>query len=168
MSSRSARPLATGFFQKCLEIASQPAEANPSARSSGDESTTTAGGIGPIIFMPTGSENSLSQSGRYDGKMDGALQLLSPNNTGKTTLINTLQFLSTWTTGGISDFGFRIRPSRHGDFYSPTDTVTFYSNASVLPGQCVFGWRGIGRKPAVGTRSPLSLSRGIQFGRFCG
>ena len=37
---RFARPFHR-VFSKCLEIASQPAEANPSARSSGDESTTT-------------------------------------------------------------------------------------------------------------------------------
>jgi len=47
--------------------------------------------------MPTGPQKLiLIQSGRYEyAEVDlaGALQIVGPNNTGKTTLINTLQFL---------------------------------------------------------------------------
>ncbi len=47
--------------------------------------------------MPHGPQKIiLIRSGRYDYaevELSGALQIVGPNNTGKTTLINTLQFL---------------------------------------------------------------------------
>jgi hypothetical protein len=73
-------------------------------------------------------------------EMKGALQIVGPNNTGKTTLINTLQFLF-------------LNDRRHMDFgsYSPEQTRAFYfpSQYSYLlfeclgaSGHCLLGWRG--------------------------
>lgn len=85
----------------------------------------------------------LIYTGNYDYaevELDGALQIVGPNNTGKTTLINTLQFLY------IDDL-------RRMDFapYSPEQTREFYfpnQYSYVLfeclsgQGKCVVGWRG--------------------------
>ncbi len=94
--------------------------------------------------MPTGPQRLiLIQSGRYEYaevELVGALQIVGPNNTGKTTLINTLQFLY-------------IDDRRHMDFgsYTPEQTREFYfpgHYSYVLfeclgaTGQCVIGWRG--------------------------
>jgi hypothetical protein len=73
-------------------------------------------------------------------ELHGALQIVGPNNTGKTTLINTLQFLY-------------LNDRRHMDFgsYSAEQTRAFYfpSQYSYIlfeclgaTGQCVLGWRG--------------------------
>jgi len=94
--------------------------------------------------MPTGPQRLiLIGSGCYDYaevELAGALQIVGPNNTGKTTLINTLQFLY-------------IDDRRHMDFgsYSPDQTREFYfpNQYSYLlfeclgaTGKCVIGWRG--------------------------
>ncbi len=94
--------------------------------------------------MPTGPQRLiLIQSGRFEYaevELAGALQIVGPNNTGKTTLINTLQFLY-------------IDDRRHMDFgsYTPEQTREFYfpgHYSYVLfeclgaTGKCVIGWRG--------------------------
>jgi hypothetical protein len=98
----------------------------------------------------------LIRAGRYDYaevELDGSLQIVGPNNTGKTTLINTLQFLY-------------LDDSRKMDFgaYNLEETLSYY-----FPGQysyllfeclgstgvCVIGWRG------------QSQTTGGDPGRFC-
>lgn len=94
--------------------------------------------------MPTGPQKIiLIRSGRYEYaevEINGALQIVGPNNTGKTTLINTLQFLY-------------IDDRRHMDFgsYTPEQTREFYFPGQYsyvlfeclgVQGTCVIGWRG--------------------------
>lgn len=94
--------------------------------------------------MPYGPQKLiLINSGRYDFaevELSGSLQIVGPNNTGKTTLINTLQFLY-------------LDDRRHMDFgsYTPEQTRDYYFEnqySYVLfqclgaRGQFVFGWRG--------------------------
>jgi len=94
--------------------------------------------------MPTGPQKIiLIRSGRYEYAevdINGALQIVGPNNTGKTTLINTLQFLY-------------IDDRRHMDFgsYTSEQTREFYFPGQYsyvlfeclgVQGTCVIGWRG--------------------------
>jgi hypothetical protein len=88
----------------------------------------------------------LINAGRYDYaeiELNGAIQLVGPNNTGKTTLINTLQFLY-------------LDDRRHMDFgsYSEDETRAYYfpnQYSYILfevlgsQGLHVIGWRGQSR-----------------------
>jgi hypothetical protein len=85
----------------------------------------------------------LIRAGRYDYaevELTASLQIVGPNNTGKTTLINTLQFLY------VDD----LRTMDFGS-YSLEQTLTYYfpnQYSYVLfeclgsTGKCVIGWRG--------------------------
>src|SRR5438552_2056632 len=94
--------------------------------------------------MATGPQRLiLIRSGCYeyaDIELTGALQIVGPNNTGKTALINALQFLY-------------LDDRRHMDFgsYTAEQTREFYflnQYSYILfeclgaTGQCVIGWRG--------------------------
>jgi hypothetical protein len=94
--------------------------------------------------MPTGPQRLiLIRSGCYeyaDIELSGALQIVGPNNTGKTALINALQFLY-------------LDDRRHMDFgpYTAEQTREFYflnQYSYILfeclgaTGKCVIGWRG--------------------------
>src|SRR5207302_173529 len=94
--------------------------------------------------MPTGPQRLiLIRSGCYEYaeiELTGALQIVGPNNTGKTALINTLQFLY-------------LDDRRHMDFgsYTAEQTREFYflnQYSYILfeclgaTGKCVIGWRG--------------------------
>src|SRR2546429_144371 len=94
--------------------------------------------------MPTGPQRLiLIRSGCFEYaeiELTGALQIVGPNNTGKTALINTLQFLY-------------LDDRRHMDFgsYTAEQTREFYflnQYSYVLfeclgaTGKCVIGWRG--------------------------
>jgi hypothetical protein len=94
--------------------------------------------------MPYGPQKLiLINAGRYDFaevELSGSLQIVGPNNTGKTTLINTLQFLY-------------LDDRRHMDFgaYTPEQTRDYYfaNQYSYILFQClgsrgqfVFAWRG--------------------------
>src|SRR6266576_3497390 len=94
--------------------------------------------------MPTGPQRLiLIRSGCYEYaeiELTSALQIVGPNNTGKTALINTLQFLY-------------LDDRRHMDFgsYTAEQTREFYflnQYSYVLfeclgaTGKCVIGWRG--------------------------
>ena len=94
--------------------------------------------------MPTGPKKLiLINAGRYDFaevELSGAVQLVGPNNAGKTTLINTLQYLY------IDDRG----EMRFGE-YTPDQTIEYYfrSQYSYILFEClgargrfVLGWRG--------------------------
>ena len=105
-----------------------------------------------VIICRTGPQKLiLINTGRYDFaevELSGSLQIVGPNNTGKTTLINTLQFLY-------------LDDQRHMDFgaYTPEQTRDYYfaNQYSYILFQClgargqfVFGWRG--QSKAAGMR----------------
>ena len=85
----------------------------------------------------------LVNAGRYDYaevELGGSLQIVGPNNTGKTTLINTLQFLY------VDD----LRTMDFGS-YSLEQTLAYYFPGQYsyvlfeclgVTGRCVIGWRG--------------------------
>jgi energy-coupling factor transporter ATP-binding protein EcfA2 len=93
--------------------------------------------------MPTGPRKIiLIHSGRYDYaevEIAGALQIVGPNNTGKTTLINTLQFLYLNDLRTM-DFGYKWEQTRA--FYFPSEYSYVLFECSGVQGDCVIGWRG--------------------------
>ncbi len=94
--------------------------------------------------MPTGPQRLiLINSGRYeyaDVDLAGALQIVGPNNTGKTTLINTLQFLYIDDRRHM-DFGsYTTEQTR--EFYFPNQYSYILFECLGATGQCVIGWRG--------------------------
>jgi hypothetical protein len=94
--------------------------------------------------MPTGPQRLiLIRSGRYEYaevELAGALQIVGPNNTGKTTLINTLQFLYLDDRRHM-DFG-SYTPEQTREFYFPNQYSYILFECLGATGQCVFGWRG--------------------------
>jgi predicted nucleic acid-binding Zn-ribbon protein len=94
--------------------------------------------------MPTGPQRLiLINSGRYeyaDVELAGALQIVGPNNTGKTTLINTLQFLYIDDRRHM-DFGSYTSEETRG-FYFPNQYSYILFECLGATGQCVIGWRG--------------------------
>ena len=93
--------------------------------------------------MPTGPRKIiLIHSGRYEYaevEIAGALQIVGPNNTGKTTLINTLQFLYLNDIRTM-DFGYKWEQTRA--FYFPSEHSYMLFECSGAQGDCVVGWRG--------------------------
>ncbi len=94
--------------------------------------------------MPAGPQRLiLIRSGRYEYaevELAGALQIVGPNNTGKTTLINTLQFLYLDDRRHM-DFGsYTAEQTR--DFYFPSQYSYILFECLGATGQCVLGWRG--------------------------
>ena len=88
-------------------------------------------------------------SGRYDYaevELEGTLQIVGPNNTGKTTLINTLQFLYLDDRRKM-DFG-SYSPEQTRDYYFPNQYSYILFQCLGARGQCVLGWRG--QSPAAG------------------
>jgi hypothetical protein len=106
--------------------------------------------------MPTGPRKIiLIHSGRYDYaevELAGALQIVGPNNTGKTTLINTLQFLYLNDLRTM-DFGYKWEQTRA--FYFPSEHSYMLFQCSGVVGDCVIGWRG------------QSKASGAEPERFC-
>jgi hypothetical protein len=94
--------------------------------------------------MPTGPQKIiLIQSGRYEYaevEVNGALQIVGPNNTGKTTLINTLQFLYLDDRRHM-DFG-SYTPEQTREFYFPNQYSYVLFECLGIQGGCVLGWRG--------------------------
>ena len=94
--------------------------------------------------MPTGPQKIiLIRSGLYDYaevETSGALQIVGLNNTGKTTLINTLQFLYLDDRRHM-DFG-SYTPDQTRQFYFPNQYSYVLFECLGLQGQCVIGWRG--------------------------
>lgn len=85
----------------------------------------------------------LIHAGRYDYaevELAGALQIVGPNNTGKTTLINTLQFLyiEEWRK---MDFGAYTSDQTRG-YYFPDEYSYVLFECLGEQGVFVFGWRG--------------------------
>jgi energy-coupling factor transporter ATP-binding protein EcfA2 len=94
--------------------------------------------------MPTGPQKIiLIHSGRYEYAevdINGALQIVGPNNTGKTTLINTLQFLYLDDRRHM-DFG-SYTPEQTREFYFPNQYSYVLFECLGVQGTCVIGWRG--------------------------
>ena len=94
--------------------------------------------------MPHGPQKLiLIGAGRYDYaevELSGSLQIVGPNNTGKTTLINTLQFLYLDDRRHM-DFG-SYTPEQTRDYYFPNQYSYVLFECLGARGQCVLGWRG--------------------------
>ncbi len=94
--------------------------------------------------MPSGPRKIiLIRAGRYEYAevdLSGAVQIVGPNNTGKTTLINTLQFLYLDDRRHM-DFGsYSAEQTR--DFYFPGQFSYMLFECLGVDGLCVVGWRG--------------------------
>jgi len=97
--------------------------------------------------MPHGPQKLiLINAGRYNFAeidLSGSVQIVGPNNTGKTTLINTLQFLYLDDRRHM-DFGsYSAEQTR--DYYFPGQYSYILFQCLGARGQCVFGWRGEAR-----------------------
>jgi hypothetical protein len=94
--------------------------------------------------MPSGPKKIiLIRSGRYEySEIDlaGAVQIVGPNNTGKTTLINTLQFLYLDDRRHM-DFG-SYTADQTREFYFPGQFSYVLFECLGVDGLCVLGWRG--------------------------
>ncbi len=73
-------------------------------------------------------------------ELAGALQIVGPNNIGKTTLIKTLQFLYLNDRRHM-EFGSHT-PERTREFYFPSQYSYILFECLGVTGQCVIGWRG--------------------------
>jgi hypothetical protein len=97
--------------------------------------------------MPYGPQKLiLIRAGRYDYaevELAGTLQIVGPNNTGKTTLINTLQFLYLDDRRHM-DFG-SYTPEQTRDYYFPNQYSYILFQFLGARGQGVLGWRGQSR-----------------------
>lgn len=93
--------------------------------------------------MPNGPHKLiLIRAGRYDYaevELSGSLQIVGPNNTGKTTLINTLQFLYLDDRRHM-DFGHSPEETR--DYYFPNQYSYVLFECLGARGKFVLGWRG--------------------------
>ena len=93
--------------------------------------------------MPNGPQKIiLINAGRYDYaevELSGALQIVGPNNTGKTSLINTLQFLYLDDRRQM-DFGHSLDATR--DYYFPNQFSYVLFECLGARGKFVLGWRG--------------------------
>lgn len=94
--------------------------------------------------MPHGPQKLiLIRAGRYDYaevELSGSLQIVGTNNTGKTTLINTLQFLYLDDRRHM-DFG-SYTPEQTREYYFPNQYSYVLFECLGARGQCVIGWRG--------------------------
>ena len=94
--------------------------------------------------MPHGPQKLiLISAGRYDYAevdLNGSLQIVGPNNTGKTTLINTLQFLYLDDRRHMN-FG-SYTPEQTRNYYFPNQYSYVLFQCLGARGQCVIGWRG--------------------------
>jgi hypothetical protein len=94
--------------------------------------------------MPHGPQKLiLIRSGRYDYaevELRGSLQIVGPNNTGKTTLINTLQFLYLDDRRQM-DFGAYAADQTRDYYFSNQYSYVLFECLGAR-GLCVLGWRG--------------------------
>jgi len=85
----------------------------------------------------------LIRSGRFDYaevELGGSLEIVGPNNTGKTTLINTLQFLYLDDRRQM-DFG-TYTTDQTRDYYFSNQYSYILFECLGARGKCVLGWRG--------------------------
>lgn len=91
----------------------------------------------------------LIRAGRYDYaevELSGSIQIVGPNNTGKTTLINTLQFLYVDDLRTMNFGAYTLEQTLAYYFPGPYSYVLFECLATT--GCAVIGWRG--QSPASG------------------
>src|SRR5438477_8049191 len=85
----------------------------------------------------------LIRSGKYDYaevELDGALQIVGDNNMGKTTLINTLQFLYIDEKNKMNFGSYSLDQTLEYSF--PTQYSYILFECRTLRGLAVIGWRG--------------------------
>jgi hypothetical protein len=85
----------------------------------------------------------LIRSGKYDYaevELDGALQIVGDNNMGKTTLINTLQFLYIDEKNKMNFGSYSLDQTL--EYYFPTQYSYILFECRTLRGLAVVGWRG--------------------------
>lgn len=85
----------------------------------------------------------LIRAGRYDYaevELGGSLQIVGPNNTGKTTLINTLQFLYVDDLRTMNFSGYTLEQTLA--YYFPDQHSYVLFECLGVTGRCVIGWRG--------------------------
>src|ERR1700694_953925 len=88
----------------------------------------------------------LINSGRYDYaevELRGSLQIVGPNNTGKTTLINTLQFL--YLDNRRDMYFGSYTAAQTSDYYFPNQYSYILFEVLGTSGRYVRGWRGQSR-----------------------
>ncbi len=88
----------------------------------------------------------LIHAGRYDYadvELRGSLQIVGPNNTGKTTLINTLQFLYLDDRRHMEFGSYSSEQTR--DYYFPDQYSYILFELLGVSGKYVIGWRGQSR-----------------------
>jgi hypothetical protein len=94
--------------------------------------------------MPNGPQRLiLINSGRYDYadvELNGSIQIVGLNNTGKTTLINTLQFLYIDDRRYMGFGSYSQEQTR--EYYFPNQYSYVMFELLGTSGKCVFGWRG--------------------------
>lgn len=92
----------------------------------------------------------LINAGKYDYaevSLDGAIQIVGDNNWGKTTLINTLQFLY---FDERAKFGLgAYSPDETLEYYFPSEHSYVLFECRTLRGQAVIGWRGSSKTSAA-------------------
>lgn len=97
--------------------------------------------------MPTGPLRLiLIRAGRYDYadvELGGSLQIVGPNNTGKTTLINTLQFLYVDDLRTMNFGTYTLEQTLA--YYFPGQYSYVLFECQGVAGRCVVGWRGQSR-----------------------
>ncbi|MGH7990783.1 MAG: hypothetical protein ACREDS_11425, partial [Limisphaerales bacterium] len=85
----------------------------------------------------------LINAGKYEYaevSLDGAIQIVGPNNSGKTTLINTLQFLYIDERSRMSFEGYTFDQTL--DYYFSSEHSYVLFECQTLRGLAVIGWRG--------------------------
>lgn len=85
----------------------------------------------------------LINAGKYEYAevtLDGAIQIVGPNNSGKTTLINTLQFLYVDERSRMSFEGYTFEQTL--DYYFGSEHSYVLFECQTLRGLAVIGWRG--------------------------
>lgn len=97
--------------------------------------------------MPNGPQKViLINAGSYDYaeiELSGSLQLVGPNNTGKTTLINALQFLYIDDRGEMNFGAFSSEQT--AEYYFPNQYSYVLFECLGVAGKFVLGWRGRSR-----------------------
>lgn len=88
----------------------------------------------------------LINAGKYEYAevgLDGAIQIVGPNNAGKTTLINTLQFLYIDERSRMAFEGYTFEQTL--DYYFGSEHSYVLFECQTLRGLAVIGWRGASR-----------------------
>lgn len=93
----------------------------------------------------------LIRAGKYDyaeAELNGSLQIVGPNNTGKTTLINTLQFLYVDDRREMSFGPYSLDQTL--EYYFPGHYSYVLFECHTARGLAVVGWRGNSRASGAG------------------